>query len=423
MKFAIAIALLLLCSTAVMAKMAKTELTSSSFAEIPKSVIDTSQAEDKLFLDSTATTLFFSAGESADQLYVWTVNWDEATNSSKSIIKRTIDAKTLEAKDKDVTLDLKIKSKVGLISAGGLGYIGLASLRDDGADTPDQLYFSILPASADSDTKLEEVKLTDNKDSSLSFFINRIFFDDDTFYILFTKYKKSDELETELLLQGVKTDGSLLFSSGAVKVASLNNPLRSTHVITGLNLKSDPKMVYVVYKLNDTSTVMQTTVDISNGKVDEPTKLVADSETMVYFPDGIISATDAFGIVLAKEEKKGENIEESLIVYYDGATSKPQKLELTAPKGYMSPLIRSFDYKDGFIILAQFIGESDAAFVLKLFKSDGTEKEAQKLIGTSQSSMLFFLDADKNLWLGYTDFDLSTGKVSKGYLGKVLAAE
>jgi len=240
--------------------------------------------------------------------------------------------------------------------------------------------------------------------------------------VLYTEFAKSKGFENWLYLQAIKSDdGTLLFSS-AVKVASFNNPPGTTHAIAGPNKNSDPSSIYVVYKVFDTKTVMQTTVTVSNGKVDEPTKLVADSGNLKFFPDGMISASNVFGVVLARQEKQNKKLLESFKVYYNGATSQPQVLDLTAPTDYQSPNILSFNYKDGFILLAQYLGKSNAAFVMKIFNADGTEQAAQKTIGYSNGNMMFFQDADGNLWLGYNDFDLSNGKISKSYLGKVLEA-
>ena len=424
MKLIIVFALLLLSTSAVLGQLAKTNITKDSFALAPKAIIDTSQSGDKLFADAFVETLFYSAGDTADTLYIWLINWDFESNATKSIIKRAIDASTLEKKGDDATLDLQLKSKLGLIGHSGIGYIGFVLIRDDGKDTADQLYFTILPNSATSDTKPVEVKLTDNSDKGTGFFVNQFWFQDGYFYVMYTEIELETGFEEALNLQAIKAeDGSLLFKE-TVKVASLNSPLGFAMPVAGADSPKDAKLIYIAYKVNDTDklTVMQTTVDISNGKVDEPTKLVADEETVRYFPHDVITADTVFGIVVARQELKGEDdILQSLNVYYNGTTSKPQLLKIKHPEDYKNPSILSFNYNNGFIVLATYSTPDNALVEMKGFNSDGSEQFAEKRLLYTQTVVKYFKDASGGVWLGYNDFDVETGKILKSYLGKVIA--
>ena len=419
MKSTLALALLLLTTTAVMGEYAQTKFYKAGFDQTPKIAIDTST--DKLFDGALANTLFYSADDSAGTLYAWKVNWDIDSNSSTSIIKRTLDASTLKAKGDDITLNLKIKSKMGLIGQPALGYIAFPAIRDSGKGTADQLYLSILPASATKATELIDVKIASNKDTTTGMYVNSIWFTDDYYWIMYTQFDMKKGYEQALYLQAIKTDGTLMYDA-PIKVASLNNPPGTTIPIAGPNKDSNPTMIYVVYKDFDSKATVQTTVKISNGNVDEPTKLVGDSETQMYFPDGVISASKVFGVVLNRQQMVRQQFSEDLRVYYNGATSKPSILDLDAPEGYQNPIIQSFPHPNGFVILGQFTGEKDAIIVIKIFNADGTENVAQKTIANTQGAMLFFQDAAGNLWLGYNDFDMADGKVAKGYLGKLISA-
>ena len=419
MKSTIALALLLLTTTTVMGEYAKTKFYKAGFQQTPKVVIDTST--DKLFDGALANTLFYSAGDSADTLYAWKINWDIPSNSSTSIIKRTLDASTFKAKGNDITLNLKIKSKMGLIGQPAPGYIGFPAIRDSGKGTADQLYFSILPATATRATELNEVMVASNRDTTTGMYVNSVWFTDNYYWIMYTQFDMKKGYEKALYLQAIKTDGTLMYNA-PIKVASLNNPPGTTIPIAGPNKDSNPTMIYVVYKDSNSKATVQTTVKISNGYVDEPTKLVSDSETQMYFPDGMISASKVFGVVLNRQQMVRKQFSEDLRVYYNGATSKPSILDLDVPKGYQNPIIQSFPHPGGFVILGQLTGEKDALIVIKIFNANGTEKVAQKTIANTQGAMLFFRDAAGTVWLGYNDFDMKDGKVAKGYLGKLISA-
>jgi hypothetical protein len=184
-------------------------------------------------------------------------------------------------------------------------------------------------------------------------------------------------------------------------------------------------MFYVVYKFNETSTIFQTTVSLPNGKVDEPTSLVSDDDTVEYFPAVVISASKVFGVALYRiKEPKNQKMVQNVKVYYNGTTSKPKTLEFDIPKGYLLIKDSPFSYDSGFGILAAFFGESDIIFDLKMFNSDGSQKTPQKILVTTSYALyglVFFPDASGAFWLGYIDYNNGNGMVSKGYLGKVLA--
>jgi hypothetical protein len=403
--------------------LADTNVTASSFLLPPKVVFDTSS--DKFFANVTSDTFFFSAGESNDTIYAWSAKEDMITNSSLLLLKIAIDTSTLKVKGDGVTLNLTLKSKVPLSIRPHIGYISFASVRDDGEGTADQLYFSILPASADSATELSEVKLMESKYMNSSFGVVDALLQDGYFYVIFIEFDISSGFEKAIYLQAVKvSDGSFLFPS-AVKVASLNNPPSTTDPVFGLNSDSNATMFYVVYKVNETSTIFQITVSLPNGKVDEPTSLVADNDTVIYETAAIISASKVFGVTLYRFKKdQDQKVVEKVKVYYNGTTSKPQTLNFTIPEGYNLILDSPFSYDSGFGVLAVFFGDSDVILDLKIFNSDGSQKAPQKsLVTTSYAldGMIFFADASGAVWLGYIDYDNSNDMVLKGYLGKILA--
>ena len=419
MKSIIVLALLLLGTTATMAKLSKTTITDSSFVQVPKAILNTSLSDAKLFLNATANSVFFSPGDTNETIYLWSIDWDSEEGTSKSIIRRAIDTSTLETKGDDTSFDIQIESRNGVMGIAAVGYAGFLSIRDEGEDTPDQIYFSILPANATSDTKPIEVKLTDNDDSDEAYSIVNAWFQDGYFYVLFLQYETERGFEEEIYLQAVKTDGSLRYKE-PVEVASIHNPPGTTYPIAGPNNSTDASSIYVVYKEFKSRTSKQAIVTLSNGEVSEPTKLVADSRSVRYFPDGMIVSSSVFGVVLARLERKEGDMSESLKVYYNGAVSKPEALDIKAPEGYRQPTIQSFDHTGGFVLLAQYTGEDDVAFVMKIFNSDGSQQDAQKTLAHTQGSMMFFNDASGALWVGYSNFNLSSGKISASYLGKVM---
>lgn len=424
MKFTITITLLLLSSPAIICEISQTKIIEESLAQPPTSVIDTSRPSDDLFANALDHYLFFSPGDTNETIYIWSVNWDDDATSNKTIIKRTIDASTLQPKGEDITLPgVLIKPKVGVFAFPGIGYIGFSYLREDDESASDQLYFSILPASASSNTSAIDVKLMSETYTGTSFYINDAWFQDGYFYVLFTEFEMSESFEKTLYLQAIKCeDGSLLFSS-AVKVASFSNLPGSTMPVAGPNNSTNATLIYIVYKDDETKTVMQTTVTVSNGKVNEPTKLVTDTDNETYYTADVISALDVFGVVVVRQEMQKKNITESLKVYYNGATSKPQMLDISAPKDYKTPefpMVQSFNHKDGFVVIAEYTGEPKRAYVIRVFNADGSERAAQKTLGYFQGSLMFFEDAAGALWLGYTDYDTTTDRLSKSYLVKVL---
>lgn len=421
MKFITTIALLLLGTTAVMGAVSQTTITDSSFIQAPQVVVNPSEEKEGLFSGAYVDTVFFSPADTSETLYVWTINWNFETQATKSIIRRAIDASTLEAKGEDVTLDIQIKSKVGVMGQAGIGYLGFPSIRDDGEDTPNQLYFSLLVANATSDDQPTDVKITENTDKNTSYFFNNVWFADNAFWMFYTDFDMGTGDEKTLYIQAIKTDGTLMYDA-PVKVATLDNPAGTTVPIAGPNKDKDASTIYVVYKDYETKTTMQTTMSISNGQVDEPTQLVTDTDTVVYYPDGMITAAEVSGVVLLRQEFEEDDneLEEDLKVYYNGATSKPETLDIEAPEDYQSPVIQSGTYQDGFSVVVKFYGQQDVEYVVKAFKTDGSELLDQKTLLKSQGNVAFFQDAAGALWAAIVDYDFGTGKLSKGYLGKVL---
>jgi hypothetical protein len=142
----------------------------------------------------------------------------------------------------------------------------------------------------------------------------------------------------------------------------------------------------------------------------------------MYYPDGIITAATVFGTVLDRqeEEQQSQNVIETLKVYYNGATTKPKNLAITIPSNYSSPIIESFNVNNGFALITQFSGDTDAIYDLKIFNSDGSQQVAQKTLAETAGSPVFFGDADNGIWLGFADFDSDTGLVTKAFLARVL---
>jgi len=424
-KLIIALALVLLASsTAVMAQLVQANITDSSFLIPPKAVIDTSQSSDSLFANATKNSIFFAPGVSNDTVYAYSYNYSNES-SNLLLIKRAIDASTLKAKGNDVTINIPIKSKSGVSVQTDIGYISFVYMRDDGNGTADQLYFSALPLSADSNTQLtaNDVKLTNNTSLNSTFIDGLAWLQDGYFIIPFLEIDISDGFEKAIYLQAVKaSDGSLLFPS-AVKVASFNNPPGTTVPTAGANKHTNASSIYIVYRVNDTRTIFQNSMSFPNGKVDEPTTLVSDNDTITYIPDGIIAANTVFGIVLKRlKTQQNQTSVDSLIAYYNGTTSKPQTLDVTIPQDISDVAIQAYNYKSGFILLTQFIKGNDTNYDMQIFNSDGSQQVAQKTLAYASviTPMVFFIDASGVLWLGYSDYDKSSDKVSKAYLGKVL---
>ena len=430
MKLIIAIALLLFSSTAILAQLPPSKIYESSFAQAPKVIINAADSSDKNFVDKlTYPLLFYSPGESADTLYAWAVLWDNDANASKSITKRTLDASTLKTKGDDITLDIQIKTKevVPLTVEAGVGCVGIPSLRDDGADTPDQLYFYVLLSNATSDTKPIEIKLSNNTNPNITFLVHHILFQGSYFYIAFIEFDKTTELEKSFQLQGIKGDGSLLFPS-TIEIASFSpgNPHDMTMPVTVPDNATNPTFIYCVYKVND-SVIMQTKAMVADSKVEEPVTLQADTDMVKYYPENSISASSVLGIILSriafKDEKKVD-FDRSYRVFFNGATSDPQPLNLTAPEGYAFPVLHMFDYPDGFAITSQYFGKDTSAYTVKIFNTDGTEKVPQKNLARlhlSQGNMRFIQDVAGAVWAGFSDFNLRHRKFEKAYLGKVIA--
>jgi len=422
-KLLIALALVLLGSTAVMAQVALTNITDSSFVLPPKVVIDASQDSDKLFANATDYNLFFAPGESNDTLYIFTYTYSNES-SNLLLIKRAIDASTLKAKGDDVKINLPIKSKRGVLVQPDIGYISFLYIRDDGEGTPDQLYLSILPLSADSNTQLtaKDVKLSNNTSTNISFSDLGGWLQNGYFIIPFLGGDKSNGTEKAIYLQGVNaSDGSLLFPS-AVKVVEFNNPPGTPLPIAGPNKSPNASSIHIVYKINDTGTIFQTSVSLRDGKVDEPTKLANDTDTKTYYPVAIIATNTTFGIVLDRLKETQNQTKDTLLVYFNGTTSKPHKLNVSLPTGYSAPVSQALNHRDGFILLTKFHLDQANSYVMQMFSNDGSVLIPQKTLAYTPSSALlqFFTDYSRALWLGYSDYDDSTDLITKAYLGKVL---
>jgi hypothetical protein len=418
-KFLIALTLLLLGSSVAYSDIIKSTITIASFAKAPVAVVD--PTKDSLFADANAESLFFSAGKSNHTLYAWSINWDITSNSSTALIRKSLDASTLAEKDSAISIKASIKSKIGIVGQPGIGYVGFAALRDSGKDTADNFYFNVLAADADEKTLPTEVQITDNSVKTDSYYLVNVWWQDDYFYVLFIQVETSKGYEKGLYLQAIKgSDASLLWKS-AVEVVSLNNPPSTTIPIAGANKASGADAILVSWKEYDTKALKQTTVSISNGKVDDPTILVSDTDSVIYFPDGVISASNVYGIVIDRQTKQDQSISDSLRVYYNGATSKPSTLDLTAPNNYNSPIIRAFDNSIGFAVVSQWSGENDDEYSLRTFDKEGNAHGDQMTLAKTVGNIILFTDASGAIWLGYADFNSTDGKVSTGYLGEVLA--
>jgi hypothetical protein len=418
-KFLVALTLLLLGSSVAYSDIIKPTITAASFAKAPVAVLD--PTKDSLFADANAESLFFSAGKSNHTLYVWSINWDIPSNSSTALIRKSLDASTLAKKGTAISIKASIKSKIGIVGQPGIGYVGFAALRDSGKDTADNLYFNVLAADADEKTLPTEVQITKNSVKTNSYNLINVWWQDDYFYVLFTQFETSKYYEKGLYLQAIKgSDASLLWKD-AVEVVSLNNPLGTTLPIAGANKASGADAILVSWKEYDTKALKQTTVSISKGKVDDPTILVSDTDSVIYFPDAIISASKVYGLVIDRQTKQDQSVSDSLRVYYNGATSKPSTLDLPAPSDYNSPMIRAFDNSNGFAVVSQWSGEKDAEYTLRIFDKDGNSQDNPMTLAKTVGDMIFFTDASGAIWLGYADFNSIDGKVSTGYLGQVLA--
>lgn len=402
-------------------KIAQAKITDETFAMAPKVILDSSKSADALFANATIDEMFFSPALANDTIYAWLLKW-ESQNTSISIIKRTLDAETLTAKGDDITIETDIKSKIIPVGKAALGYMGFPTLKDSGKNTPDNLYFTILAGAADANTKPNDVKITDNNDKTLGFYIVDVLFQDNKFFVLFAHFNKTSEVELGIYLQGVKADdGSLLYDK-LVEVVTFNNPAGTSSAVCGFDNATNADKIYILYKEYDTRATFQASVALADGKIEEPVELKDDTRDVMYFPAAVISADTVFGLALAKQTFRSEDdMSFTIGVYYNGKTDTLKTLALKTPKGYQAPMIRSFNYDKGFTIIAQFSGENNSHLVIKNFKSDGTAVAAQKTIGYTRGSMLFFVDASGALWAAYHDFEETSGEAQKTYLGKLLA--
>lgn len=396
-----------------------TKITKSTFNSAPKAVFDVSNSSDSLFDHGSVMGVFYSPGSTNDTIYVWLLNYTDP-KSHINIVKRTLDAESLTTKDNDTNIATKITSSTGPNFYGGLGYIGFTTTNETDDDKIDQLYFSVLPANASSDTAPSNAKLTNNTDKNIGYYVSSIWWQDSYFYVLYVAFSKTEKgLEKGLYLQGIKgVNGSLLYSS-SIKIASISNPAGTTYPTGGPNNSTNASMIYVLWKDNDKKTIYQVAVNVSNGSVGSATQLVVDSSDISYYPDDVISSHSTYGTVLQKQEGKSSSASFSVKVFYNGTTSESKELNLTTPKNYRAPTISSFDSDSGFVIIGQYFGDQDSVYVLKTFLADGSALSSQEIIGYTQGSLLFFADANGTIWAGYSDFDNKNYYALKGYLGKL----
>jgi hypothetical protein len=417
----IAVLTLLTLSNVVDAALVSTKITESTFNSTPKAVFDVSASSDSLFADANVLGVFYSAGSTNDTLYVWSLNYSTPTAHIK-ITKRTLNATSLAPKGADIKIATNITSSTGPSYYGGLGYIGFTSTNQTGDDKIDQLYFSVLAASASSDTNLTKIKLTNNTDKDVGYYVSTLWWQDSYFYLVYVAFTKSDKgIEKGLYLQGVKGDnGSLLYPS-PIKVASISNPAGTTYATAGPNNSTNASMINVIYKDHSKKAIYQVAVTVSNGSVGSVTELKTDSSKIIYYPAGIISSYSTYGTAVEMEDHTTKTVSYSVEVFYNGTTSESKKLNLTTPEKYTSPSIMSFNYDSGFAIIGVYIGEKESEYVLKTFFADGSARASQEIIGLSQGGIMFFTDANGTVWAGYTDFESKNYFASKGYLGKLLA--
>jgi hypothetical protein len=271
----------------------------------------------------------------------------------------------------------------------------------------------------DSDESPTEVQLTDNDSLDVGYVTNTVWFQDGYYYILFTEVNKKSQLETAIYLQAIKIDDASLRYTTAIKVAKLSNPPGTSTPSGGPNKSEKSTKITVFWKDFDSKSLKQAVVTIADGSVLKAVTLVTDTEKVGYFSSGLISSASTSGIVLDKQELKAQSTSSSLIVFLNGDTKNAKKFDLEIPKGYAAPFIRSFDKGDGFIVIGQFLGEKDAIFAMKSFKTDGTAQGASKTIITTKEAVQFFRDASGSIWVGYVNFDTSNGNTEKAYLGKL----
>lgn len=417
------IAVLVLLATSnivVSAMIATTKVNASAFYSNPEAVYDSSAPSDSLFANASADAIFYSPGVTNDTIYVWVFNWNYSKNYSINVTKRTLDATTLTPKENDTTINTTIKSKIGAIGRPGIGYIGFPTIIDDDKENVDQLYFTVLAASATAETVPNKTNLTNNTDTKLGYYIADVWWQENSFFVLYVEYNKSSEYDIGIYLQGVKAnDGSLVYPS-SVKVATILNPPGTTFAIGGPNNSTNATKIYILWKDDPTKSIYQKVITVSDGSAGERTTLKTDTSSIAYYPGGIITSYSTYGSVIESEEDKKEKVIYGVTVFYNGSTSESKDLNLSTPRGYASPFIRSFNYTSGFSVVAEYSGTYNGSYVLRTFFADGSPQTAQKTIGSTQGTISFFTDANSALWAGYNDYNTTDGLATKGYLGQLL---
>ena len=56
----------------------------------------------------------------------------------------------------------------------------------------------------------------------------------------------------------------------------------------------------------------------------------------------------------------------------------------------------------------------------KGFNSDGSEQFAEKTLLYTRAVVKYFVDTSEDMWFGYSDFNVETGKIFKSYLVKII---
>ena len=396
-------------------------ISSSVFNSTPVMVFDGTTTADAAF-NADFGGVFYSPGTTNDTVYVWMITWVDA-NTALTIVKRTLYAENLTANGSDVTYTTSIKTKLQPHGIPGIGYIGFYTVENDG--TADQLNFYVLAANASASTSPTKLKLTSNTVATNTFTVlqSQCWYQDDYFYIVYTKTTYDTLKDLEVLFQGIAAaNGTARWSSSLSIVTLTNNDIATTFAIGGPDNATNSGSAYIVWKDTSANILYQAKVNLTAGTVGAATALKTDTATITYSPGGVISSYNTYGAVYySKDTTSGTDVY-TWYARYNDTEASTMTLPLTSTSSAYTPaVVFSFNHNAGFLVVALHGGTDDNSYVMRSFYSNGTANTTQATIGTTGGGVVgLFQDANGALWAGYYNFDGSTYKAKQGYLGKLV---
>ena len=387
------------------AAFSKAAITNSSFASDPESVATATESNGKY-----SKMPFLSRHPTDDKtIILWTAS---KSGNDYTLYRRTINATTLE-KIKDSTAPGTFVSKKDLMIAYSTnGYLGIAVVGLGEDNSADQVMVETMLTDVTDETGVKIFDITSNTNTTESYKVHQIWFQDDYFYVAYTKTDGNGD-DKSPMIQGVdprfnneKFDEPLVLTNEILKEASL----RCNQVPNSAN-------VYCAWRNKDDGKVRAASIDLDDKDVSDISDVLNDTMTEDYFPEMVIAGSDFYVLVI--NSKVSNNVVGFKLFSSETGLDDITNLALNLGSGFSSVSLKeaSYYYKGWFAIFDKMSSTTYKATAQR-YNSRGSVNGSEIDLITSGRVADGIVLSNQSYYVLMTD-ETATSNYDNLYLGKL----